>query len=533
MFSDDDSTAEELRALNRVVAPYQNKVTVHRNPANLGIFGNKAAVLRLCETERAILLDSDNRIDRAFLDVIYRLPAWDDNVIYCAEQAEPAFDYGRLAGLDMDVQCIRDLMLQRETRHLVRKFLNTSNFFVAAKQHAASVEGYLDVDVHAGDSISFAYLWLQRGGTFRVVPDLVYHHRVHDESSMRKSARKSMRVVRGIQASIVTGRPYIFPRKGRFGLLGYLQNALTAYHARKALDGWLAIIGYSVVKTTLTTLARSFLRKLYRWSINTVSAAKLGLHKRGIDLNVGPVPLYPELIGFPRYKKTTVTLDGAPFVVADAKSFRYSFLEIFRDGIYSFETDCPAPCIVDCGSNYGTSIVYFKKQYPGSKIVALEPDPGIFDILKCNISRRNYHDVVLVNKAVSGTAGAKRFYREGADAGRIFEMENAKDIVEVEAIELDSLLEGKVDMLKLDIEGEETDVLLSSKRLCNARNIFVEYHSFAARKQSLGLILEAFSDLGFRYFVQTVFCPGQPLLNRSARQGMDLQLNIYARQERP
>jgi FkbM family methyltransferase len=41
-----------------------------------------------------------------------------------------------------------------------------------------------------------------------------------------------------------------------------------------------------------------------------------------------------------------------------------------------------SPYIIDAGANIGLSIIYFKKKYPNSKIVAFEPDKLIFNILK-------------------------------------------------------------------------------------------------------------------------------------------------------
>jgi hypothetical protein len=37
------------------------------------------------------------------------------------------------------------------------------------------------------------------------------------------------------------------------------------------------------------------------------------------------------------------------------------------------------------------------------------------------------------------------------------------------------------------------------------------------------------AEAGFRYYVQTQYCPRQPLVKATAHLGMDLQLNIFAK----
>lgn len=54
----------------------------------------------------------------------------------------------------------------------------------------------------------------------------------------------------------------------------------------------------------------------------------------------------------------------------DAPSFVYQFKEIFFDEIYKFKTQKNNPIIIDCGANAGISILYFKKLYPNSEIIA-------------------------------------------------------------------------------------------------------------------------------------------------------------------
>jgi FkbM family methyltransferase len=220
---------------------------------------------------------------------------------------------------------------------------------------------------------------------------------------------------------------------------------------------------------------------------------------------------------------------GDDFRVADPSSFYWNYREIFMDQIYMFNSSKSSPLIIDCGANYGTSIVYFKKIFPSARIIGVEADPDIFKILESNIKTRELEQVKLLNRAVSLETGLVKFYSEGADAGRLHYLEGAQRTMDVEPIKLDDLIEDKVDFLKLDIEGAETDVLCSCEKLDKVLQLFVEYHSFKNSKQTLGDLLFKLSQHHFRYYIQTEFCSPRPLTQEKLQLGMDLQLNVFAK----
>jgi len=254
---------------------------------------------------------------------------------------------------------------------------------------------------------------------------------------------------------------------------------------------------------------------------------KIGL--KGVKL---PFSGFEYLLLKKRYQKFTVNLAGAPFEIADSASFYWSHREIFMDEIYKFQCVKDNPVILDCGSNYGASILYFKSIYPNAVITGIEADPTIFKILKKNVNNR-YSDVNILNKAISNKKGTISFYSEGADGGRTHKMNESRQTYKIDTISLDCLIDRKIDFLKMDIEGAETDVLCGSQNLGNVDQLFIEYHSFIEEKQKLGDLLSTLTKFNFRFYIHTQFCSKKPLLEKKTQLGMDLQLNIFAIRNKP
>jgi tRNA1(Val) A37 N6-methylase TrmN6 len=50
------------------------------------------------------------------------------------------------------------------------------------------------------------------------------------------------------------------------------------------------------------------------------------------------------------------------------------------DEIYNFKPSKEKPTIIDCGSNIGTSLLYFSKHYLAAKIIGFEADDEIAEI---------------------------------------------------------------------------------------------------------------------------------------------------------
>lgn len=214
----------------------------------------------------------------------------------------------------------------------------------------------------------------------------------------------------------------------------------------------------------------------------------------------------------------------------DAPSFLFMRGEIFESEIYRFQCSKQNPYIIDCGANIGLSVIYFKKLFPDSLILAFEPDENIFNILCKNMVTFDLQGITLSNKALWGMESCVPFYMEGADGGRIDSAKPSQTSFYVDATTLGQYLEKPVDFLKLDIEGAEYNVLEECKNgLVNVERIFLEYHSTHDEPQRLGRILEILTEAGFRYYVEHIGVTSKhPFIRSHTYNNFDNQLNIYA-----
>ena len=177
-----------------------------------------------------------------------------------------------------------------------------------------------------------------------------------------------------------------------------------------------------------------------------------------------------------RFKTGETNLIQPNFRFIDSESFINQFIEIYRNDILSFNTDRSNPLVLDCGSNVGVSVCYFKSIFPSSKIIAFEPDLEIFSVLEHNTRCFDPSELEIHNKAVWTEETKLSFQSDGADGGRL--LNHGKQ--SVCAVKLSDYLQTKVDMLKIDIEGAENQVIpnLLKKKIFPTQ-ILVEFDELA------------------------------------------------------
>lgn len=206
----------------------------------------------------------------------------------------------------------------------------------------------------------------------------------------------------------------------------------------------------------------------------------------------------------------------------------YSYKEIFTNEIYRFQSDKQSPFIIDCGSNIGLSVLYFKKLFPSSTIIAFEPDANNFSLLKQNVKDNKLDNVQLNEAAVWITDGEISFEANESEASHISYTNSPN---KVKAVRLKQLLiaNNEVDFLKIDIEGAETEVIEDCKEiLYKASNIFLEYHGKANETDKLNRLLAIVKDNGFKLYIRNAADNLQhPFFEKATGTIYDVQLNLF------
>jgi FkbM family methyltransferase len=213
--------------------------------------------------------------------------------------------------------------------------------------------------------------------------------------------------------------------------------------------------------------------------------------------------------------------------VPDNLSFIFQYKEIFVKEIYRFKSVSDTPVIYDCGSNIGISCIYFKEIYPNARVIAFEADPSIAAVLERNLLRNNLKGIEVIPKAVWINDEGIEFNSDGKDGGSIYG-EGKK--IKISSVRLKDYLakEDRIDFLKMDIEGAETEVVLDCSELFfKIQNIFIEYHSWSGQPTSIDKILKVLRDSGFRYYIEPINEIDKPFIDRKI-SNLNMQVNIFA-----
>ncbi len=235
---------------------------------------------------------------------------------------------------------------------------------------------------------------------------------------------------------------------------------------------------------------------------------------------------YKSLYGFrARFKRTRISCCERQLDVPDVASFLSMYNEIFVNEIYKIPK-YPNK-VLDLGANIGLSVLWIKKIFPQSTVIAYEADAEIFKYLKHNTE--GLEGVTINNKAVWHEDTKLSFSSEGADGGRVDEAHAGNKNIVI-AVDIQHILkdEGPFDFIKMDIEGAEASVIPACRGLLGKTNfLFCEYHSIEGQKQNLDEILRIFNEEGFRIHIQPVSTSKQPFIDRHKQAGFDMQLNIF------
>lgn len=171
---DDCSPGNDVRYLQDWFNPYR-KVRVIKQLFNRGMSMNKRDAISLCLNDWVIIFDSDNIIDKDYIDALEKVGSLQNNTIYCPEFAKPDFDYRKYAGQTYGYHNPVPI-----NEPMANCLMNTCNYVVNRNAYLSCYEYHSTMK--GTDTIWFNYLWLKARMYFYVVPGMQYFHRVHSGS---------------------------------------------------------------------------------------------------------------------------------------------------------------------------------------------------------------------------------------------------------------------------------------------------------------------------------------------------------------
>lgn len=134
------------------------------------------------------------------------------------------------------------------------------------------------------------------------------------------------------------------------------------------------------------------------------------------------------------------------------------------------------PVIVDAGANISTASLWFNQKYPEAAIIAIEPDPSNVEVLKLNVQHRGIH---VIEAAIGGQRGFVSVLKDGQSWG--VQTERAESGLQIITLEeaVNTVLDGELFIVKIDIEGFESDLFASNTNwIDSAFAIYVEPHDW-------------------------------------------------------
>lgn len=186
------------------------------------------------------------------------------------------------------------------------------------------------------------------------------------------------------------------------------------------------------------------------------------------------------------------TLHGRTIHYTDDDELRTLEEEIWRKRIYYADLETNTPFIIDAGAHIGMATLYLHSLYPQAEFLCIEPNPNNQKLLAQNLEVNGVEHVTIIPKALSNKVGSVKLFtnpqwtvfsslRAGGWTGQ-----EEGEYIDVETKLLSSLITRPVDLLKLDVEGEETVVIREAQdKLHLIKHIIIEFHKTKTHSEEL------------------------------------------------
>ena len=186
--------------------------------------------------------------------------------------------------------------------------------------------------------------------------------------------------------------------------------------------------------------------------------------------------------------------------------------------------------VLDVGAHIGKyTIISSKRVGPAGKVIAIEADPGNFDMLNRNIKLNGLNNVIALNYAAYSQVAKIKLYvadeQSGSALYNTIMTKRAKPnqkFIEINATTLDNLLqlagigggraEEEVNWIKIDVEGAEFDVLKGATNILSKSKdiaLLIEVHNLSDGTNLYRPIIEFLSRYNFEIVLEKTYASGE------------------------
>ena len=220
------------------------------------------------------------------------------------------------------------------------------------------------------------------------------------------------------------------------------------------------------------------------------------------DLNLNP-ELFFIRFGF---NEAIVITDGMKLVTIFGHDYVSSANLYNEKEIKKIFKPKPKNIVIDVGAYLGYYTIRAAKMVgQGGLVIAIEPNPLSYELLKENLEINKITNVKTINKALYSSEGKIAFVCKSAGASSSYvynirkTLENDGKIIFVEALTLDRVINQfeikHVDWLKIDAEGSEVEILKgANETLKITNNIIIE-----CWPKNYNIIKSILTKFGFKY----------------------------------
>lgn len=197
-----------------------------------------------------------------------------------------------------------------------------------------------------------------------------------------------------------------------------------------------------------------------------------------------------------------------PVFVRRGSSDLDAFDQIFIDREYGSLDDMPGVrLVVDCGANVGYSSAWYLSRHPRCHVIAVEPDPGNFVMLRRNLDP--YGSRVTAIRAgvwfqTARLAISDASYRDGREWARQVRLVEPGETSDLEGVDIGTLLafsgQERISILKMDVEGAEAVIFSAADRswLDKVDSIAIELHDDSTFGSGSKAFFAAIEGQGFQ-----------------------------------